>query len=125
MEVHEHPHLEGSTGIIHAPLDHNDFRGIEHFIARHNAYSTWEARRYLSLRSDTPNVWGALTRRQRFKYRLIEHWWFAPIYFLGTFILKLGFLDGMRGLDYALLKMNYFQQVRLKIAEQRAQTGTR
>ena len=124
MEVHEHPQLEGSSGAITAPIDHNDFRGVEHFIARHNAYSTWEARRYLSLRVDTPEAWDALTRRQKLKYRSLERWWFAPIYFLGTYLVRHGFLDGIPGLDYALLKMNYFQQIRLKIAEQRAENGS-
>lgn len=119
MEVHEHPQLEGSIGVISAPLDHIDFRGVEHFIARHNAYSNWEARRYLSLRADTPAVWKALTARQKLKYLLLKRSWFAPVYFLGTYLLMLGFLDGVAGFDYALMKMNYFQQIRLKIAEQR------
>ncbi|MDO8801625.1 glycosyltransferase family 2 protein [Phenylobacterium sp.] len=119
MEVHEHPQLGGSTGAISAQIDHLDFRGVEHFIARHNAYANWETRRYLSL-SATPEGRSALTARQKWKYHLLERWWFAPMYFFGTYLLKLGFLDGIAGLDYALLKMNYFHQIRLQIAERRA-----
>lgn len=49
MEVHEHPVIEGNCGKINTKVDHNDYKGLEAYIQRHNAYSTWEARRFLSL----------------------------------------------------------------------------
>lgn len=117
MEVHEHPVLDGPVGEIAASIDHLDFRGIEHFIARHNSYSSWEAFRYKQLMARRAEVWDRLTPRQRRKYGTLASWWLAPSYFLMNYVLRLGFLDGRRGLDYALLKMAYFQNIRLKIHE--------
>ena len=45
MEVHEHPIIEGAVGVIKAKVIHKDFKNLEHYIAKHNAYSSWEAHR--------------------------------------------------------------------------------
>jgi hypothetical protein len=102
MEIHEHPVLDGPAGDIAAPLDHHDFRGLHHFIARHNECSSWEARRYLALRGDA--AWSALTRRQRIKYSGMAHWWYAPGYFIVTYVLR----GGYAGFVYAIMKLEYF-----------------
>ena len=131
MEVHEHPVLQGSIGEIKAPIEHNDFRGIKHYIAKHNEYSSWEAARYLRLRGagrgargagsreqgagSEVTEWDGLTDRQKKKYRHLAKWWFAPAYFLATYFLKKGFLDGAVGFHFALMKAIYFYQIRLKI----------
>ena len=51
MEVHEHPVLQGSVGELKSKIDHNDFKGLHSYIAKHNEYSSWEARRYMKLRN--------------------------------------------------------------------------
>ena len=51
MEVHEHPVLKGSVGELKSKIDHNDFKGLHSYIAKHNEYSSWEARRYMKLRN--------------------------------------------------------------------------
>jgi glycosyltransferase involved in cell wall biosynthesis len=116
MEVHEHPVLAGSVGEILATIDHDDDRGLAHFIARHNEYSSWEAARYTALMADS-DAWTTLTRRQRWKYGSLARWWFAPAYFLVSYLLRGGVLDGGPGLIYALLKCSYFLELRLKIME--------
>jgi glycosyltransferase involved in cell wall biosynthesis len=118
MEVHEHPILNGPVGEIAAPIDHLDFRGLDHFVARHQAYAKWEANRYLQLRG-REDAWSTLTRRQRVKYASLEKWWFAPAYFLMTYVARLGFLDGTEGLHYALFKMEYFRDIRERIRARR------
>mgnify|MGYP000512773652 CR=1 FL=1 len=135
MEVHEHPVLNGTIGEIKAPIEHNDFRGLKHYIAKHNEYSSWEAARYLRLstqinrtdqKSEIGNQkspqsgfeWDSLTDRQKNKYRNLAKWWFAPAYFVATYFLKKGFLDGAVGFHFALAKAIYFYQIRLKILEQ-------
>jgi hypothetical protein len=104
------------VGEITAAIDHEDFRGLHHFIARHNEYSSWEARRCIALGAD-PAAWAALTRRQRRKYENLSRWWFAPAYFLFAYIPRMGFLDGPQGFIYAVFKAVYFMDVRLKIIE--------
>jgi glycosyltransferase involved in cell wall biosynthesis len=118
MEVHEHPVVGGSVGEIHAPIDHIDARGLYHFIDRHNSYSTWEARRYLQL-CGSPEGLERLTPRQKAKYRYIARWWGPVAYFVLTYIVRGGFLDGRAGLVYAVFKACYFLQVREKILEAR------
>ena len=126
MEVHEHPVLEGSIGEIHAPIEHNDFRGLKHYIGKHNEYSSWEAARFLRLvgaKSGNVAMWQGeeyanLTERQKKKYRNLSKWWFAPAYFVMTYFLKQGFRDGAVGLHFSLMKAIYFYQMRLKIREE-------
>ena len=116
MEVHEHPILDGSIAEIAATMDHLDYRGLHKHIARHNDYSSWEARRCLALARD-PSAWTRLIPRQRAKYRNLAHWWYAPAYFVFTYIVRLGFLDGRAGLGFAWMKFVYLTEVRLKIIE--------
>ena len=138
MEVHEHPVLQGSVGELKSKIDHNDFKGLHSYIAKHNEYSSWEARRYMKLQiagatmrasttatavtetGTTPDVLADsehFTATQRRKYNNLTHWWLAPAYFLYTFVYKLGFLDGRAGYAFARMKAIYFWQIRLKIAE--------
>ena len=43
-EVHEHMIIDDPLGYVHEPMLHDDRRGLEHYIAKHNRYSTLEAR---------------------------------------------------------------------------------
>ena len=119
MEVHEHPVLEGKVGEIKAQLEHFDIRGLGSYIGKHNEYSTWEANRYLWL--DTQDRegenWAHLSKRQRLKYTHLMKWWYGTAYFLLSFALKRGFLDGLQGYRFAMMKKRYFEDIRLKIAE--------
>jgi len=122
MEIHEHPVLSGATGELLAPIQHNEYRGLHHYIAKHNEYSSWEAARYLQLIEpggdfEQSDAWMGLTPRQQKKYRHIAKWWAVPAYFLRGYFLKKGFLDGAVGLHFALMKSIYFYQIRLKIKE--------
>lgn len=117
MEVHEHPILNGSIGEIKTSIDHNDFRGVKHYIGKHNEYSSWEVARYFRLLDKQETEWEGLTSRQKTKYRNLAKWWFAPAYFAVTFFVKCGFLDGRAGFHFACMKFFYFYQIRLKILE--------
>ena len=114
MEVHEHPIIEGNVGQFKAPIIHNDYKGLEHYIAKHNAYSTWEAKRFVALEKEG---FGNLTKRQKFKYSLMQSGFLPIIYFIGAYFLKLGFLDGKQGYFFAKYKSYYFLQIQTKINE--------
>jgi glycosyltransferase involved in cell wall biosynthesis len=124
MEVHEHPVVEGPIGEIKAPIEHNDFRGIDKFIDRHRGYAGWEARRALSLNKKAGTKKN-LTRRQRFKYRYIRKCWYPFLYFFYTYFVRLGILDGAVGFQYAFYKAWYFLTIRLLIRELTTVDGTR
>lgn len=120
MEVHEHPVLAGTIGTLQAPLEHHDFRGMHHYLAKHNEYSTWEAARYFWLHEAGQDAWENLTSRQQFKYRHLPDWWLGWLYFLVSYFLKGGFRDGRAGWNFAGLKRRYFAEIRLKIMENEA-----
>jgi len=126
MEVHERVVVDGRICQIETPLIHEDFKGLEAYIARHNKYSTWEAQlryRYLtSGRYGEATIlpkWSGNTqeRRRAIKALIIrlpfEHWvWFGYHY-----IFKLGFLEGRAGLIASQIRASYIAQVRSKIYE--------
>ena len=116
MEVHEHPILDGPTGQMKNKIDHQDFRGVNHYVTKHTDYADWEARRFIKVFNDKDEQlkW---TWKQRCKYFLLQTVWIGPVFFLGSFVFLGGFRDGPRGLAFAILKMSYFNQVYCKIRE--------
>jgi glycosyltransferase involved in cell wall biosynthesis len=112
MEVHEHPIIEGKIGVINAKVIHKDFKTIEHYIAKHNAYSSWEAQRYLQLKETKNSV---LSLNQKVKYGLLTTGLLPVVYFIGAYFLKLGFLDGKEGFYLARFKSHYFFQIQTKV----------
>ena len=115
MEIHEHPILNGQVGEIKSPVIHKEFKGLTHYIQKHNEYASWEAKRYLNMKDDK----GKLTFRQKIKYCFIDTWLLGPMYFFYSYFYKLGFLDGKMGFIYAAYKMQYFFNVKAKIEELR------
>lgn len=113
MEIHEHPIIEGKTGLIKNKIDHQDFRGIHHYMHKHNEYASWEASRYIRSR-DNYSSW---TLKQRIKYSLMNSVFIGPVYFIGSFIMMGGIRDGVRGLAFSILKSSYFVQIYCRIKE--------
>lgn len=112
MEVHEHPIIEGKVGIIKSKVVHKDFKNLEHYIAKHNAYSSWEAQRYLQLKKSRNEQ---LSVNQKIKYSLLNTGLLPIVYFMGAYFLKLGFLDGKEGFYLARFKSHYFFQIQTKV----------
>ena len=108
MEIHEHPILAGSIGVIRTRIDHRDDRGLAQWKGRHAEYAVWEARRALKLRADgnAPTV-----GRQATKYRVLDRRWLPAAYFLDGYVRRGGFLDGWPGLCHAWLKARYFAEI--------------
>jgi glycosyltransferase involved in cell wall biosynthesis len=112
MEIHEQIIVKGSVGTILSKLEHHDKRSLSAYYARHNDYSTWEAKRYLAL-----NSLSELTSRQMIKYRMLTWPLFPFALFIAIYIVKGGFLDGRQGFYFAIGKMFYFYQIKAKIYE--------
>lgn len=127
-DVHEHVVLEGTVGYLRHDLLHDDQRGLEAYIARHNRYSTLEARARRKAERDAPDrarlpvsLLASPVQRKRF---IRERVWpkvpAKPLaLFLYMYVLRRGFLDGRAGL--ALCSFHAFQElmVGLKLAELR------
>tara|TARA_R110000868_G_scaffold268949_2_gene528229 strand:- start:1403 stop:2242 length:840 start_codon:yes stop_codon:yes gene_type:complete len=116
MEIHEHPILNGEIGNIKSKIDHRDFRGVSHYMNKHNEYASWEAYRFIKTYNDTENrtKW---TWKQKLKYKLLRTSFIGPVYFLGSFFFYGGWKDGAKGFAFAILKMSYFTQIYCKIKE--------
>lgn len=111
MEIHEHPIVEGSTGHIKARIDHRDHRSLKAWQEKHVAYAQWEAHRVKQLLTH-PRSAKCFTIPQRIKYLLIRSALIGPVFFLGSFFLMGGFVDGRRGYQWAKLKASYFNDIR-------------
>lgn len=128
MEVHERVHVEGEIGRLGTALVHDDFKGLEAYLERHNRYSTWEAAlrdRYLcegAFGADAvrPRLLGNSQERRRALKRVAVRVPFEPaLWFLYHYVLRLGFLEGREGLIAAQIRRNYIAQVRAKLVELR------
>ena len=118
MEVHEHPILNGSVGLIRSRIDHRDLRGIDSYMRKHNEYAAWEANRMHLARSSSSSLsnhpW---SQKQRFKYSLLSSKFGGFIYFLGSYFLMGGWRDGSVGFAFAMLKAGYFTQIACRLKE--------
>ena len=124
-EVHEHMMLDGPSGKLKGHMKHYDRRGLEHFIAKHNRYSTLEARELVrgatqegALQSD--QLEPGIRLRRWLKYNvlprlpLLGFWRFFYMY-----IIRFGFLDGVAGFRFSLLLGTYDFFIAIKIRELR------
>ena len=130
MEVHERVVVNGPVGKIETPLIHEDFKGLEAYLQRHNQYSTWEARvRYQYLARGhwgtttiKPRLLGNAQERRRYLKQIAIRIPFEPVlWFAYHFIFKLGFLEGWRGLLASKIRSSYIAQARAKLYELRLQ----
>jgi glycosyltransferase involved in cell wall biosynthesis len=118
--------VDGAVGDLLHPLDHYPIsKGLSHWIARHNSYSTFEAQQILQNRaSQVPfSLPAAFFERDfnRRRFHQKELFYRLParplIKFLLLYILKRGFLDGRPGFTYALLQSIYEAMIVLKVQE--------
>jgi acetyltransferase-like isoleucine patch superfamily enzyme/glycosyltransferase involved in cell wall biosynthesis len=122
--VHEHIIIDDPIGKIKDPMLHDDRRGLEHYFAKHNRYSTLEARQLYQEISNpdaeavTANV-TAETRRRRWLKRNVTQ--FVPLpslwRFLYMYVIKLGVLDGTAGFEFCRFIATYDSMVALKLRD--------
>ncbi len=124
-EVHEHMIVDGPTGYLTGHLEHYDRRGLEAYMAKHNHYSTLEAREIFAVLSQTrgsrmaPKFFGdPLERRRWLKeslYPKLPAKWLFRFGFM--YLLRGGILDGRKGLDFCLFMSAYELLIGLKLKE--------
>ena len=125
-EVHEHMVVDGITGSLKGHMEHWDRRGLEPYTAKHNHYSTLEAKEILQ-QSKTEDAtidasfFGTAQQRRRWIKRHIyprlpARWLFR---FFWMYILRFGFLDGITGLRFCLFISSYELLISLKTVELR------
>lgn len=124
MEVHERVVVDGDVGQLKTAVIHEDFKGLNAYLARHNQYSDWEAgvrSRYFAegawgTDTITPRLFGNAQERRRFLKQLVcrlplEHW----VWFINHYIVRLGFLEGRPGLIACRIRSQYISDVHAKL----------
>jgi len=132
-EVHEHMVVNGKVGYLKHDMEHNDRRGLEFYISKHNHYSTLEARELYRIERNVTDgtmqfsFWGGpIERRRWIKHKiwpkLPARWFFRWLY---MYIFKLGILDGLTGWHFCMFLAAYEHQIGLKLKELRLSSDHR
>jgi glycosyltransferase involved in cell wall biosynthesis len=125
MEVHEHVVVKGPTAKLRRPLIHHNVESLSHYIRKHDEYSNWEAKVWLSgaasVQELAPSLFGSQAQRRRWLRRKFFGIPGSPVaFFLYKYLLCLGFLDGVPGLIFCGLQGVQFFHIKAKIQELRA-----
>jgi glycosyltransferase involved in cell wall biosynthesis len=124
-EINEEYHAQGETQSLEGHLIHYPFcKGIAFWFERHNRYSSMEALVLIDEvldRLQLSDLWSpqATARRKALKqiaYRLPCR---PFTVFLFLYFFRMGFLDGLPGLRFALMRSMYEYMIDLKVAEQK------
>jgi glycosyltransferase involved in cell wall biosynthesis len=121
-EVDEHVVLNGPADYCKHDLLHEDLRGMESWIEKHNRYSTYNTRIYSQIVNGknsgeiTPHLFGNVAERKRF---IKQHIWprlpgRAFLFFLYMYFFRLGFLDGLHGFQFCVMHAIFQQFVVVK-----------
>ncbi len=116
--------VEGATGELENDLIDENLRGIAEWFCRQNLYSSRDANYELQIESDPLNVKAlfgvdAVERRVALKRVAMKLPFRALAYFLYSYVLRFGFLEGRDGLMFCIMKALYQEMVLIKKYDQK------
>jgi glycosyltransferase involved in cell wall biosynthesis len=113
VEGHYQPIFDGRLKRMKSPLKHLDPDDLYDYFARHNRYSDWEAE--VGVNQEL----AISVRRNRTRQgRVYDRLPCKPFaFFLYSFILRGGWLDGAAGFNYAVALSFYYWQISVKRKE--------
>ncbi len=123
VEAHEQLVLaNGTIGKLQGRIIHRDERALWFYFNRHNSYSSWDAYvRHHRLQTNDQiraDLFGSQPERRRFLKQLFLQLPLRPlVWFVYSYMFRLGFLDGGPGFHYNLCKALYHYQIDLKVYE--------
>lgn len=113
VEGHYQPSVVSGVGALKMRLFHDDRDPVSSWFARHNKYSDWEAHLAMDRRLATE-----IASKRTKKGQIFDSVPFKPVaFFLYAYVVRLGFLDGRAGFDYALALSFYYWQTGVKKRE--------
>lgn len=104
LEGHYQPQIIGKVFKMKNRIVHNDNDPISSWALRHVRYAQWEA--FLILNHDDRQI--VSKAKSSLNARLHKSRFRGPLFFVYSFFLKFGFLDGQAGFDYAFGKLWYY-----------------
>lgn len=112
VEGHYQPQVDDGVVIRGSvALGHQDEDGLYDYFSRHNRYSDWEA--HMLHKEDAVSE-SARSRMGRIAVKLPAK---PLVFFVYSYFVRLGFLDGRPGFSYALALSFYYWQIGLKVRE--------
>jgi len=132
MEIHERLIVNGRIARLQTPVIHEDFKGLDSYRAKHMAYAEWEARvRTHFLATGTwghdavrASPFGNLQERRRWLKACAIRLPGEPLaWFLYHYLVRLGLLEGRRGLTACLIRAHYIARVRQRVNELKTETA--
>ncbi|MCX7513239.1 glycosyltransferase family 2 protein [Frateuria hangzhouensis] len=99
-EIHEAVSVDGPVHRLAGNLKHHPYRSLSEQLAKQERYAQMMAE-YQYARG----------KRARLRHILLNPWW----RFVRGYVLRGGFLDGWRGLVYALVRVEYVRRKALKL----------
>ena len=121
--INEHAMVAGPVAFLNAYVDHVDHKSLEDWVSKHNRYSSMEALNAIQGNIDgdvLPRYWGTPEQRRVWLRRVYARLPLGPLaYFFYQYIFRGGFLDGLAGFRYSLLRAQYQYWTDLKIVEYR------
>ncbi len=120
--------VDGKTGSLHGHIVHYPFsHGVGHWFDRHNKYSDMEAKDLIGEVAGNfrfPELFSrdSATQRRALKtlaYRMPGR---PILVFIYLYVVRRGFLDGLPGFRYSIMRSMYEYMIDLKVAEYRYKT---
>ena len=99
-EIHEAGSLDGPRRALAGNLEHHPYRSLSEQLAKQE--------RYAQMMAEYQHARG---KRARLRHILLNPWW----RFVRGYVLRGGFLDGWRGLLYALVRVEYVRRKAIKL----------
>ncbi len=113
VEGHYQPVVDGRPGSLKARLFHDDQDPVSSWFDRHNRYSDWEA--HLRMNDEARRE---IASKRTAKGAFFDRVPFKPlVFFLYSYVARLGFLDGRAGFDYTVALSMYYWQIGVKTRE--------
>lgn len=113
IELHFQPQADGPLGMMKTRLVHDDRDPVASWFTRHNFYADWEAALHMH-----PEARRDLATKRTAKGAFWDRVPFKPlVFFVYSYIARLGFLDGRAGFDYAFGLASYYWQIGVKVRE--------
>jgi glycosyltransferase involved in cell wall biosynthesis len=104
LEGHYQPQVNGRIKKFKSRIIHNDKDPISTWMTRHVNYAKWEAHLMQNL-AEKHRVDSSKGMVASFAHRLPAR---PLLFFMYSYVLKFGFLDGMNGFNYAVAKAWYY-----------------
>ena len=110
---------KAQTGRIHIPYEHYAYsKGLEGWLQRHYRYASWDAHQIIRYQSQSIDRASLEPRNPRLRLLQIHFWWTRPVArFVYKYIVRLGFLDGWKGLLFCMMMAMYDLMVIIKVIE--------